>query len=262
MKKILILIITSILLYGVFRELNLIKVALIGLGLGASYLVCRIPARYIILMKYPVILIGFAITALFLVFPHAPVRYPADAFIVFIAFYSIAFYLITLKENEKGLYKETLAISILYFSALFNMFMIGKPVLIVPIGISIILFLFIIGHNRVIPFISAYTLFVIIAMAMKKTVIIGNGISFGSEVDRYLLLAAPLILFVVSFIGFVKQNNLLKIISFLGLLYVSIDILMVVGLRLSNGMLYQPLAALLIIVPLAGIMMKTEKERI
>jgi len=259
MKKAAILLLTSLLLYGMVRELNSIKIALICVGLIGSYLVCRIPGRYIMAMKYPLIVIQLAITALFLVFPHLSIKEHGDFFVALMAIYSIMFYLISIKEGQKGLFKEVVAISILYFSAFFNLLMVGKPVLIISIALPVMLYLFIIGHNKVILFILGYTLFIVLALIMRKVSIIGAGINFSSDLHRYILLLSPLFLLIWSFIGLVKKTDFLKIISFLGLMCISIDILMVVGLRLSCGIVYQPLAAILIVAPIAGMMMKAEK---
>jgi predicted RND superfamily exporter protein len=52
-----------------------------------------------------------------------------------------------------------------------------------------------------------------------------------------------------------------KLLTFFGFLYIAVDIAMVMGFKLSMGLLYQPLIALFIIPPLIGIMLKAEGER-
>ncbi|MCX8109736.1 MAG: hypothetical protein N3D15_00595 [Syntrophorhabdaceae bacterium] len=257
MKKATVLILTTLLLYSIVREMNFIKVSLIFTGLAAAYLICRIPDRYIFVMKYPFIISQFIITSLFLVFPHLHIKECLDFFVAFIAFYSIVFYLVTIKESQKGLFKEVVAISILYFSAFFNLLMVGRPVLIISIALPLMLYLFIIGHNKVIFLVLGYTFCIIVALVVKKIPITGAGINFSSDIQRYILLSSPLLLLIWSFIGFVKNTDFLRIISFLGLLGICIDILMVVGLRLSSSIVYQPVTAVLILAPIAGMMMKT-----
>ena len=63
MKKVFIYILASILLYSFFRELNAVKVMFISLGLASIYVIYRIPSKYIIATKYPIILLSFAATA-------------------------------------------------------------------------------------------------------------------------------------------------------------------------------------------------------
>lgn len=260
MKKAIVLILTSLFLYGIAREVSFIKFTMIFIGLITACLIYLIPARHIVAMKYPFIIMQLAITVLFFVFPHLPIRQHGDFFIIFAAFYSIIFYLITIEEKGQNLFKEVTAVSVLYFSAFFNLLMVDKPVLIISIALPLMLYLFILGHNKVIPFIAGYTVFIIVALVIKKFPIIGTGIAFHNDMERYVLLLAPLFLLILSFVGFVKKSDLLKVISFMGLMGISIDILMVVGLKISYGIICQPLAAVLIIAPLAGIMMKTERE--
>ncbi len=260
MKKAVILIFTSLFLYGIARELNFVKVTMILLGLVGAFFICRIPSRYIVAMKYPFIIMQLAITLMFFIFPHIPVKQNFDFFVVFAAFYSIIFYLITIDEKQKNLFKEIVAVSVLYFSAFFNLLMVDKPVLIISLALPLMIYLFILGHNKVIPFIAGYTFFIILSLILKKFPIIGQGIVFQNDVERYIMLLAPFFLFVVSFVTYIKKSDFLKIISFLGLLMISIDILLVVGLKFSCGIICQPLAAVMITTPLAGIMMKTERE--
>ncbi|MCX5812763.1 MAG: hypothetical protein NT178_09500 [Proteobacteria bacterium] len=263
MKKIFVYIAASILLYGFFRELNVVKVLMICLGLGTAYLIYLIPARHIAAMKYPFICFALAVTAFFFVYPKINIQYPFDALIVFVSFYGLTFYLITIEEKGKSLFKEIAALSILFLSSAFNLFMIGKPLFIIPMSIAAVLFLFVIGKNRLIPFIAAYTVVIIIALLLfnKGVSMLGDGVKI-NDVEKYLLLAASFGFLVTGFIGFVKKSNFIKLIVFFGFLYIATDIFMVLGLRLSTGLLYQPVTALLILTPLIGIMLKAEKERI
>jgi hypothetical protein len=262
LKKIFVYLAASILLYGFFREINVVKALMICLGLGAAYLVYLIPARHIVAMKYPFICFVLAVTALFIVYPKIDVQYPFDALIVFVSFYGLTFYLITIEEKPKNFFKEIAALSVLFLSSSFNLFMIGKPLFILPMSIAAVFFLFTIGKNRLILFIAGYTLAIIIAMVIfnKGINILGGGIRV-NDIEQYLLMAASFVLLITAFVGFAKKSNSTKLMVFFGFLYIAVDIFMVLGLKLSTGLLYQPVTALLILTPLIGIMLKAEKER-
>ena len=60
---------------------------------------------------------------------------------------------------------------------------------------------------------------------------------------------------------FMKKNTVVKILPFFGFLYIAMDILMVLGVKLSTGLLYQPVIFLALVSPLIGVMLKTEGER-
>ncbi|HPU30327.1 MAG TPA: hypothetical protein PLM71_08405 [Syntrophorhabdaceae bacterium] len=259
MKQTLILILTTAFFYSMFWNINIINVLFILLGIGLSLALYRIPTNVLLSLKYPLIIAQFVVTTIFLIYPHLECKEYFCEFIVFISFYSILFYLVSLKEKEKSLYKEVLAISILFFSAFFNLFMVNKPVIILSIGIPIVLFLFIIGHNKVIPFIASYVLIIAIALIMKNIPIVGKGFNFNNDIQRYILILTPLLLFVWSFVGFVKDTDAPKVISFMVFLYIMLDIFITVSVRFSSGILYQPLMAILMVSPVAGIMMKKGK---
>jgi len=76
-----------------------------------------------------------------------------------------------------------------------------------------------------------------------------------------MLLTSSFVLLAVSFIMFMKKNSFTKMLPFFGLLYIALDLLMVLGVRLSTGLLYQPVMFLALAVPMIGVMMKAEGER-
>ena len=261
MKKILIGILAPALLYSYFRELNTVKVLLILGGLAAVYGVSRLPARFVMAAKYPLILLSFCGTAGFFLYPNLAAQYPVEPVIIFLSFYSITFYLVTMEEKGKALSKEIVALSVLFLSSCFNLIMTERPVVILPMAFSIIFFLFILGRNRIALFIGGYTLILIIGLVFNRVTILGPGTSL-SEVNRYILLAASFIFLAMSFLGFAKDGSKLKILTFFGFLYVCVDLFMATGLRLSTGLLHYPTVALIMVIPLIGLMLKEEGKRI
>jgi len=261
MKKIVILILASVFIYSLFREFTPLKTLFMCCGLAAIFGVSCIPSRYLLAMKYPIIILTFATTILFFVYPKIHVRYPVEGLITFFSFYSIFFYFITLEEKDKDFFKDMVALSILFASSAFNLFMVGKLLYIISITITLICFLFILGKGRIIPVVAAYTLLIIFFLLYKKITILGTGLIL-RDIERYLLLIPAFILLLFGFSAFLKRTNPISVLAFCGVLYITIDIFMVMGIKLSGGLLYQPLIALILVTPILGSLVRTGGEKV
>ena len=261
MKKAFIAITAMLLLYGFIRELNTMNVLLMLGGLGTVYAIYRIPARYIAAMKYPFIVLSFLVTALFFVYPKVPLVYPARVAIVFLSFYSVIFYIINMEDKQKEFFKEITALSILFISSSFNLFMTGQLLLIISFALALMLVLFILDRTSMVPFIAAYTLVAGVLIWRQNAHILGSGPTGLGSIEKYILLSSSFVFLVASFIMFMKKNTVAKILPFFGFLYIAMDILMVLGVKLSTGLLYQPVIFLALVSPLIGVMLKTEGER-
>lgn len=261
MKKAFIAITAILLLYGFIRELNLMKVLLMLGGLGTIYAIYRTPARYIEAMKYPFIILSFLVTALFFVYPKVPLVYPARVAIVFLSFYSVIFYIINMEDKQKEFFKEITALSILFFSSSFNLFMTGQLLLVVSFSLALMLVLFILDRTPMVPFIAGYALIAGVLVWRHGGNILGSGLTGLGSIEKYILLSSSFAFLVTSFIMFMKKNTVAKILPFFGFLYIAMDILMVLGMKLSTGLLYQPMIFLVLVSPLIGVMLKTEGER-
>jgi hypothetical protein len=237
------------------------KIVFILLGLISVFAVSMVPIKVVMGVKYPVILLSFAGTAGFFFYPQLATTYPVEPLIIFLAFYSVAFYLVTLEEKGQDVYKEMGGLSILFLSASFNLAMTGKPVLILPLGLSVMFFLFVLGRHKVILLMAAYTLAITIVLVYKHIPVLSSGVPL-REINRYILFATSFVFLAISFIGFAKQGGQTKILTFFGFLYVCVDLLLSAGLRVSGGLLYQPVVSLFMISPLIGLMVKTERKRI
>jgi hypothetical protein len=250
MKKTFIAITAILLLYGFIRELNLMKVLLMLGGLGIIYAIYRTPARYIEAMKYPLIILSFLVTVLFFVYPRVPLVYPARVAIVFLSFYSVIFYIINMEDKQKEFFKEITALSILFISSSFNLFMTGQLLLIISFAMTLMLVLFILDRTPMVPFIYR-----------QSGNILGSGLTGLGSIEKYILLSSSFAFLLTSFIMFMKKNTVAKILPFFGFLYIAMDILMVLGMKLSTGLLYQPVIFLVLVSPLIGVMLKAEGER-
>jgi hypothetical protein len=261
MRKVFIVITAIFLLYGFIRELNLVKVLLALGGFGTIFVIYRIPSRYIEAMKYPLIVLSLLVTVLFFVYPRVPLVYPARVAIVFLSFYSVIFYIINMEEKQKEFFKEITALSILFISSSFNLFMTGQLLLVVSFALALMLVLFVLDRTSMVPFIAGYTLVACILIWRQNGNILGSGLTGLGTIEKYILLSSSFIFLVTSFIMFMKKNTVAKILPFFGFLYIAMDILMVLGVKLSTGLLYQPVILLAFVSPLIGVMLKAEGER-
>jgi len=260
-KKVLIAILSLLLVYGLFREYTLARVLVIIAGTAAGYLIFRLPQRSIEAMKYPLIVISFMVTVLFFFYPKLAVPEAARTAIVFVSFYAFIFYLTGMEEKGQDFFKEVTALSILFFSSGFNLYITGKLVFMISFATALLLFLFIIGRNKIIPFIAAYAAIAAFMVYRQGAGLTGSGLTGLTEINRYILLGASFALLVTSFAFIMKKSTFTTMLPFFGFLYIAMDILLVVGARFSTGLLYQPVLFIAILVPLAGTMLKTERGK-
>lgn len=261
MKKILIAILAATLFYSFFRNFNFMQILLVLACSGAIYGIYRLPSPAIAKMKYPLIVLSFLVTILFFVYPRVPLVYPARIGIVFVSFYSIIFYLLSVEEKQTEFFKEITAISILFVSSALNLFMVHKLLFIVSFAAALVVILFILDRIKMIPFIILYAAIAAAILYKQGGNILNNGFPNLGNIDKYILLSSSFIFLVMSFILFTKKSGMVNMLPFFGFLYIALDILMVLGLKLSTGLLYQPVIFLIFAVPLVGIMLKAEGGR-
>lgn len=261
MKKAIIYILACMLLYSYFYELTAMKIVFILLGLISIFAISKIPIKAVNGAKYPFILLSFTGTAGFFFYPQLASSYPVEPLIIFLAFYSIAFYLVTMEEKGQDMYKEVAGISILFLSISFNLAMTGKPVLILPLALSVVFFLFILGRHKIALLVAAYAIVITFVLVYKHIPVFSANLPM-REINRYILFSTSFIFLVISFFGFAKQGGQTKILTFFGFLYICVDLFMSTGLKISGGLLYQPVIALAMVSPLIGLLLKSEGKRI
>jgi hypothetical protein len=188
--------------------------------------------------------------------PHAAIAGAA----ILLGFYSIALFLVTTCDAGKEAYKEITGLSLLYGASSLNLFLTGHSELILPLSISVLLFLFIINRATHMAFIAAYTIMAGVFLTLKGVPMFGSDVPLNDS-ERYVLLACAFALLLITFVAFLKRTDFITVLAFFGLLYVSVDLLMSVGFRLRAVLLYQPVLSLLIVGPLVGMVMKGGKER-
>ncbi|HME46201.1 MAG TPA: hypothetical protein VKF36_24170 [Syntrophorhabdales bacterium] len=258
MKRIVLLMLSCLFFYSLFRDMNLVKTLLLCAAVAVAFVVSKAPSKYIIGAKYPLICLCFALSVVLVLYPglrmNSIIRFAG----IFLTFFSLSLYVALISEKGKGFYKEVLALSLLFISASLNLILIRSVEIFLPLSITILLFLFILQRTKLLPLAGAFLVVMVICLYLKRMTIYGSSLELPG-VERYLILATTFLLLLVTFIGFVRKAGSTWTIGFFGLLYASIDILMSLGFSLKGLLLYQPIAALLILAPLMGVALQGEK---
>ncbi|MHB8109416.1 MAG: hypothetical protein ACYDHW_05195 [Syntrophorhabdaceae bacterium] len=261
MKKILVALLSLILVYSFFRELSLVRGLIILAGVAAGIGISYLPERTLEAMKYPLIVVSFLLTILFFFYPRIALPDIARTAVIFVSFYAVIFYLMGMEDKKQDFFKELTAISILFLTSGFNLYISGKLVFLISFSIALLLFLFIIARYKIMAFIAAYTVIACLMVYRQGLTLFGSGLTGLTQINKYLLLGTSFALLAVSLVLLSKKSTFSTMLTFFGFLYVAMDILMVVGIKLSTGLLYQPILFLAFIAPLAGMMMRTEGRR-
>ena len=260
MRRIVVLVISSLFLFCLLPDMTMVKALICCLVMAGAYAISRIDPRYLLASKYPLTGLCLALSPVLIIYP-ALRPYPAIAgAAMLLAFYSIALFLVTTEEKGRKASKEITGLSLLYGASSLNLFLTGHSELMLPLSISVLLFLFIINRVTIMAFIAVYTVMCVTFFSLKGVPLFGNNVLLYDS-QRYMLLACAFALLLITFVAFLKRTDLITVLAFFGLLYVSVDLLMSVGFRLRAILLYQPVLALLIVGPLVGMVMKGGKKR-
>lgn len=258
MKRVLVFILGLTLFYGYLHELSLIKIAVIIAGLVMAFIVYQMPIKYWANIRYPFILLTFGLSIGLILYPHYGTRYPVSLAVSFISFYGLMLYLATLEEKPKRPSLEISGLSIILFSLALNLYMTGNPLLIFAIGLAGALYMYILGRMLHLVFISGYMLLAFIFLSIKGTNISGAGPML-TDINRWLILISSFCLLLIAFTCFIKGREAISAVAFVGALYIALDIFMVMGIKLSGGLLYQPVIAVLISGPILGAIAKAKE---
>jgi hypothetical protein len=259
-RKALILIASSLFLYCLLRDMTLLKLALLCAVFGFAYVISKIPSKYLAGAKYPLIVLSLAASPALIIYPGVRSHLMAAAGAVLLAFYSIAFFLVTLDEKAKKHYMEVVGLCVLYGAAFINLFLTRHFELFLPLSVSVLLFLFIANRARIMPFAAGFTLLAVVALEISGAPLFG-GLPWPNTVERYVLLATAFALLLSGFVGFVKRPDFINVLVFFGVLYLSVDLLMSVGFRLRGILLQQPVLALFVVSPIVGMALKGGSDR-
>jgi hypothetical protein len=259
-RRTVVLVISSLFFFCLFRDITVMKTLICCLAMACAYAISRIHPRYLLASRYPLIGICLVLSPALVIYP-ALRSYPAIAgAAMLLAFYGIALFLVTTDEKGRKAYKEITGLSLLYGASSLNLFLTGHSELVLPLSIAVLLFLFIINRITIMAFIAAYTVMCVVFFSLKGVPVAGSDILL-QDGRRYALLVCAFALLLITFVAFLKRTDLITVLAFFGLLYVSVDLLMSVGLHLKAVLLYQPVLALFIVGPLVGMVMQGGKER-
>jgi hypothetical protein len=260
-RKALVLAISSLFFYSLFRDMTPLKTLILCAVIASAYGISRIPSKYVAGAKYPVIGLSLALCPALVIYPWLRPHFLLAAAVMFLAFYSMALFLVTLDEKGKRIYKEVTGLSVLYGVSSLNLFLAGHAELILPLSISILIFLFIINKAEVMPFMAGCAALALTMLLFSGVHIMGPAIHLHAA-ERYVLLAAAFALLLFVFIAYVKRPDFITVLAFFGLLYISVDLLLSVGFRLKGVLLNQPILALFIVGPVVGVALKGGEERL
>ncbi len=259
MKRIGLLALSSLFFYCLFRDMDLANTLILCAAIVSAYGISRIPAKYLLGSKYPIVGVSLALPVLLIIYPSTRSSQMIAAGALLVGFFSIALFLVTMEEKGKEFSIEVTGLSILYAALGINLFLTGHPELILPLSVSILLFLFINNKMKVMPFVAGYALAAIILVNMNGGSIFGRTVAL-LAVERYALLGTAFALLLVTFITYMKKTDLVGVLAFFGLLYISVDLLMSIGFKLKGILLYQPVLALVVVGPILGMALKGGKE--
>ena len=260
MRKTVVLIIASLFFFCLFRETTATTFFTLSLVMASAYGLSRLNSRYVLASKYPLIGLCLALSPVLIIYPGLRASWGMAAAAVVLAFYSIALFLVTTEAKNRQIYKEAIGLSLLYCASALNLFLTGRFALMLPLSVSVLLFLFIINRVRIMPFVGGYTVACMVVLWATGAPVLGRDVPL-YDVQRYALFACAFALLLIAFMAFMKRTDFVAVLSFFGLLYVSVDLLMSIGFHLSGVLVHQPILGLVVVGPLMGMVMKGGKER-
>lgn len=260
MRRVTVLVIAFLFFSCLFREITVTKTFMLCLVMASAYALSKVKPRYVLASKYPVIGLCLAFSPVLVIYPALRSLQAAAAVAMLLAFYSIALFVATTEEKGRKVYKEVVGLSLLYGASTLNLVLTGHAELMLPLSISMLLFLFIIDRMKIVPVVAAYAAACTIFLAATGVFVFGGDLFF-SDAARYTLIACAFCLLLMTFVSFLKRTDFVSFLAFFSLLYVSVDVLMSVGLKLNGILLHQPVLGLFVVGPLMGMVMKGGKER-
>jgi hypothetical protein len=257
-KRIILLLLSCLFFYALFRDMNVVKTLLICAAVAVAFIVSRASSKLVVATKYPLICLCFALSVGLVLYPAFRMK-PVIRYVgIFLTFFSLSLYTGTISEKAKGLYKEVFALSLLFISASLNILLTRSVEIFLPLSITMFLFLFIQQRTKLLPLACAFVLVMLLLLNLYRLSLFGSPIQITS-VERYLILGCAFLLLLISFIGYVRISGPVWTVAFFGLLYTSVDLLLSMGFSFKGLLLYQPIAALLVLAPLMGVTLQGEK---
>jgi hypothetical protein len=254
-RKALVFIIASLFFYSLFRDMTILKTLILTCAIAASWGISRLPVTFLSNAKYPLIGLCLALCPVLFIYPWIRGQLIAAAAVILMSFHGLALFVVTMDEKGKKLYKEVTGLVLLYGVSCINLYLCGHAELILALSISVLAFLFIVNKGKIMPYMTACTLIALVFLYFAGVPVLGNPLIL-PNVERYLIMGTAFFLLLFAFAGYVRRPDLVTVLAFFGLMYVSMDLLLSVGFRINGLMLSQPVLALFIVGPSVGLVMK------
>jgi hypothetical protein len=261
LRKVFLLVALTLLLYELFRDISVMTVLFICAGVASALLISRLPSSALVHTKYPFIILSFALSAGLFLYPALRTGSLPQLGALFVTFYSIALYLATIEEKGNQVAKEVIALSLLLLSASCNLILTHRPEFVLPLALTVGLFLFVMNRSRLIPLVAGYTLLHIIFLYVQKIHLFGPSLPAMNGTGKAILLGALFLLLLIAFLTYLKKGSVRATLAFFGLLCISLDLLLSFGFSFKGLLVHQPLAALLFASPVVGLVLRAEEGR-
>jgi hypothetical protein len=258
-RKVIILVISSLFFYMLFRDMTLLNTFILCLAIAAAYGISRVQTRYITGAKYPTIAISLALCPILIFYPASRSHFVVTTAAMFFAFYSTGLFLVALDEKGKKTSKEIIGLVILYGASSLNLFLVAHSELILPLSVSILIFLFILNRVQIMPYMAGATILAVVLLLLAGVRLFGPAVHLPIA-ERYSLLSSVFVLLLFVFVAYLKRPDFVTVLAFFGFLYMSVDLLMSVGFSFRGVLLYQPVLALFNAGPVVGLAIKGGKD--
>jgi hypothetical protein len=258
-RKVLVFIVASLFFYSLFRDMTVVKTLILACAIAASYGISRLPVKFLSSTKYPLIGVCLAVCPVLFIYPWVRGYLVTAAAIILLSFHGLALFVVTMEEKGKKPYKEVIGLTLLYGVSCLNLYLCHHTELILALSSSVLIFLFIVNKGKIMPYMAACALIALVLLYVAGIPILGNSISL-PNFERYLIMGTAFVLLLFAFAGYIRRPDLVTILAFFGLMYVSVDLLLSVGFKIKGLILSQPVLALFIVGPAVGLVMKGEKK--
>jgi|GEM_PF-2828870 len=261
MKKVLLTVLSSLLIYGYFNELTFRSSLTILLFSFLCFLFAKVRLRFVELARYPLIATNLIGSILNLMVPSFAKIKMMDTFFEFVSIFSIILFLAFLHRKERGFLKEVVPLFLVYSSSWVNLFVHGQLTLILPISVAGAAYLYVTMRTRLLLFLLASGLFSFLFLLFR-----GMRIHYAPStplgIQKFVLFGASFLLFFISFLHFVRDRKLNPAYTFvfLGMMVLAFDNILTFGFSFQHGLAHKPYLTSLVVVLLTGMLMKGERE--
>lgn len=260
MRKLAIIFLSSLLIYAFFRMMTFTTFFIILFSLLCMLLIAKLRATFLERIRYPLIAANLLFAIFGAIYPTLFTR-PIPTFILeSVSVTSLLFTYAFLNEKKGGFFRECVPFSLVYVASSMNLFFSRSLPLILPLSLSGILYFYIVMKKK-----QMICLCSLLAGACVFIWLFGFDL-FGDlqpifGISRSILFGASFLLFAMSFFDLVRDRyqNSLVYLTFLGMLTIALDCAISYGLYFRFGFSYKPYLATLLLILLAGIMMKEKK---